>query len=69
MSGNPSGSRGRKVVTGIPSTARMNCGVTRSILQPHSKRATYWYSYFLLTPRNLRRKFCSPAHRPSCVVS
>ena len=60
---------GRKVVTGIPSTARMNCGVTRLMLQPHSKRATYRYRYFLLTPRNIRRKFCSPAHRPSCVVS
>src|SRR5215471_14992699 len=60
---------GEKVVTGTPSIARMNSGVTRLILYPHSKMATYWYRYFLFTPRNIRRKFRSPVHSPSIVFT
>src|SRR5262245_62535145 len=30
--------------------------------------ATYWYRYTLFTPRNGRRKFRSPVHRPSSVL-
>src|SRR5947209_6587736 len=30
--------------------------------------ATYWYRYFLCTPRNGRRKFRSPVHNPSIVL-
>src|SRR5262245_30712315 len=47
----------------------MNSGVARVMLYPHSKRATYWYRYFLFTPRNVRRKFRSPAHSPSIVFT
>src|SRR5262249_43858705 len=31
--------------------------------------ATYWYRYTLLTPRNGRRKFRSPVHSPSGVLT
>src|SRR5918998_3742072 len=31
--------------------------------------ATYWYRYFLLTPRKFRRKFRSPVQSPSCVLT
>src|SRR5262245_5420188 len=30
--------------------------------------ATYWSKYHLLTPRNGRRKFRNPVHRPSWVL-
>src|SRR5512135_883296 len=53
---------------GTPSIARMNSGVTRLMWCPHSKIATYWYRYFLFTPRNGRRKFRSPVHSPSRVL-
>ena len=39
------------------------------MLYPHSKMATYWYRYFLFTPRNIRRKFRSPVHSPSSVFT
>src|SRR3954451_18245757 len=31
--------------------------------------ATYWYRYFLLTPRNVLRKFRIPVHSPSRVLT
>src|SRR4051794_32178468 len=31
--------------------------------------ATYWYRYFLLTPRNVLRKFRIPVHSPSSVLT
>ena len=43
-----------KVDRGTPSVARMNAGVTRLVLCPHSKIATSWCKSFSLTPRNVR---------------
>ena len=34
----------------------------------HSKTATYWFRYFLLTPRNIRRWLRRPVQRPSRVL-
>src|SRR5215467_5666705 len=51
-----------------PNSARRNASFTRLMLWPHSNMATYWYRYTLFTPRNGRRKFRSPVHRPSSVL-
>src|SRR5436305_801519 len=52
----------------MPSKARMNCEFTRLTLWIHSNIATYWYRYFLCTPRKGRRKFRRPVHSPSSVL-
>src|SRR5215203_4390381 len=57
------------MATFTPKRARRKLGVARLTLAPHSNIATYCCKYFLLTPRNGRRKFLSPVHSPSSVLS
>ena len=48
----------------MPRRSLRNSSVTRLMLWPHWKIATYCARYHLLTPRNGRRKFRSPVHSP-----
>ena len=53
----------------IPRRVLRNSSVTALMLWPHWNIATYWARYYLLTPRNGRRKFRRPVQIPSSVLS